>query len=568
MSVPAGEPCPSCSAPLAADQRYCVACGARRGPLPPFVAALLPTRAPLDVLEIEETPEPGLALPGPWATGLAVLALLAFGILVGSIVSPSAQGTGAPPVLVAYQQPTAPTTEATTPPIAPTTPTIPAPAEATQAPTRTAPSTPPSPAEAPADSTTPASSETTPATNGAGLPAVGHVFLIVLSGHGYDQAFGPDSTAPYLSKALPKRGTLVQNYFAVAKGELVNEIGLLSGQGPTNATAANCPAYVDVAPGSAGAGGQVAGDGCVYPAATQTLADQLVSAHKTWRAYVQSMTRTCRHPALGAPDGETAPRPDDPYVTWRNPFVYFHALLDGGACAGDDVDLGRLATDLRSAAATPTFSYIVPDRCHDGSDTPCAPGAPAGLPAADAFLRDLIPRIQRSPAYKRDGLIAITFDQAPQTGAAADPSGCCDAPQQYPNLTVAPAPAPTPAPAPVPAPEPAPAPAPAPAPVPPPATVTAPVAPPTETTPAPDPATTQPPVATTAQVTTPGASGGGRVGLLLLSPLVQAGATNATDSYNHFSLLRSIEDLFGLDHLGYAADPALPAFDKAVYAAK
>jgi phosphatidylinositol-3-phosphatase len=30
-------------------------------------------------------------------------------------------------------------------------------------------------------------------------------------------------------------------------------------------------------------------------------------------------------------------------------------------------------------------------------------------------------------------------------------------------------------------------------------------------------------------------------------------------------LLRSIEDLFGLDHLGYAADPALPAFDKAVY---
>ena len=29
--------------------------------------------------------------------------------------------------------------------------------------------------------------------------------------------------------------------------------------------------------------------------------------------------------------------------------------------------------------------------------------------------------------------------------------------------------------------------------------------------------------------------------------------------------LRSIEDLFGLTHLGYAADPAVPAFDKAVY---
>ena len=32
-----------------------------------------------------------------------------------------------------------------------------------------------------------------------------------------------------------------------------------------------------------------------------------------------------------------------------------------------------------------------------------------------------------------------------------------------------------------------------------------------------------------------------------------------------YRLLRSLEDLFGLDHLGYAADPALPAFDNSVY---
>src|SRR5262245_53401416 len=113
MSIPAGEPCPSCSAALAPDQRDCVACGARRGPLPPFVAALLPPRAPAGALD-EAPPESGLVLPGPWATGLAVLVLLAFGILVGSVVSPSAQGVGAPPVLVAYQQPTASTTDATT----------------------------------------------------------------------------------------------------------------------------------------------------------------------------------------------------------------------------------------------------------------------------------------------------------------------------------------------------------------------------------------------------------------------------------------------------------------------
>jgi hypothetical protein len=59
--------------------------------------------------------------------------------------------------------------------------------------------------------------------------------------------------------------------------------------------------------------------------------------------------------------------------------------------------------------------------------------------------------------------------------------------------------------------------------------------------------------------------GGGRVGLLLLSPFVKPGSRQDTDSYNHFSLLRSVEDLFGLDHLGYAGAAGVAAFDRTVY---
>jgi hypothetical protein len=48
--------------------------------------------------------------------------------------------------------------------------------------------------------------------------------------------------------------------------------------------------------------------------------------------------------------------------------------------------------------------------------------------------------------------------------------------------------------------------------------------------------------------------GGDRIGALLLSPFIIAGSTSST-AYNHYSLLRSIEDIFGLDgHIGYAAD--------------
>ncbi len=45
--------------------------------------------------------------------------------------------------------------------------------------------------------------------------------------------------------------------------------------------------------------------------------------------------------------------------------------------------------------------------------------------------------------------------------------------------------------------------------------------------------------------------GGGRVGALVLSPYVVPGTTSKL-GYNHYALLATIEDLFGLDRIGYA----------------
>jgi hypothetical protein len=59
--------------------------------------------------------------------------------------------------------------------------------------------------------------------------------------------------------------------------------------------------------------------------------------------------------------------------------------------------------------------------------------------------------------------------------------------------------------------------------------------------------------------------GGGRVGALVLSPYVAAGGTSSTP-YNHYSLLASIEDLFGLPRLGYARTVS-SSFGPDVYAA-
>jgi hypothetical protein len=64
------------------------------------------------------------------------------------------------------------------------------------------------------------------------------------------------------------------------------------------------------------------------------------------------------------------------------------------------------------------------------------------------------------------------------------------------------------------------------------------------------------------------------VGVLLHNPLwVRPGAVDTTGSYNHYSALRSYEDLLGLTsggtdgfgHLGFAAAPGLSPFGRDVF---
>jgi hypothetical protein len=58
--------------------------------------------------------------------------------------------------------------------------------------------------------------------------------------------------------------------------------------------------------------------------------------------------------------------------------------------------------------------------------------------------------------------------------------------------------------------------------------------------------------------------GGGRVGALVISDHVAPGSTNPTP-YNHYSLLCSHENVWKLDHLGFAGAPGLKCFGKDVY---
>ena len=494
-------------------------------------------------------PEPAgpiFALPTPRAAAVAVTALLAFGVMLGSVVSPTENSAAQSPIVVALAPPAANPAPAAAPaqeaPVQDTTPVDTTPVEPTpqqqviyvQQPQSTPPATHPTPVPVPPPPL---------------LPPVSHMWIVVLTGHGYEAAFGANSQATYLSKTLTTHGELIPNYYAIAHGGLANEIAMISGQSPTKQTAANCPQYGDVTPGTPADQGQVNGDGCVYPGDVKTLADQLSTSGNTSKAYVEGAGSSgCDHTTTS-------------YETWRNPFLYFHSVIDNQAtCNSSVVDLSQMQTDLQQVGDTPALSYIVPNSCHNGSDTPCAPDQPAGLAAADAWLQTIIPQIEASPGYKQGGLIAITFDQAPKDGPEADSTACCGQPETYPNLP-ADDPSQQPAPAP-PADQPSQAPpADQPAPTPPADQPAAGAS--QETTTTPTDTTTTP---TPAPPTRP-SGGGGKVGLLLISPFIKPNTINQTGYYNHFSLFASIQDLFALGNTAYANLPDLTRFDRTVFTA-
>jgi phosphatidylinositol-3-phosphatase len=529
--------CGACGSQLDQDQRYCLTCGGRAGERSPQLSALLAKVAAREPPGPAAGAAPGSAaavpgpaaakprtvappLPGPRISALLVAVFVAFGALIGDAVAGDGTAQPAREVRLITPQGTgasastgspAGSTQAGSPEAGSSEET--GSSEAGSEPPEAESQATPSPASGKTSGT---GSETSSAANetssgggskggskggsshGAATPArkltsIKHVFVIMLSDQPYAALFGPESTAHYLSSTLERKGELLISYDAIAHEELPNGIALLSGQGPTAQTAADCPTYATLAPGSAGPDEQALGSGCVYPGSVETLPGELAGKHLRWRAYVQGIGEgasgpaPCSHPATGAADGTFA---GGAYATFENPVVYFESLVQSPACQTNDVGLSQLKGDLASAAKTPNFSYIVPDRCHDAAPAPCTPGAAAGPAAAVPQLEEMAGEILASPAFKKDGLLVITGDEAPSSGDFADSSSCCGQPK-YPNYTA------------------------------------------------------------------PGfGQGGGQVGALLLSPFIKGG-TSDQERYNHFTLLRTIEDIFGVRHLGYAALPVV-----------
>jgi hypothetical protein len=254
---------------------------------------------------------------------------------------------------------------------------------------------------------------------------VGHVFVIALSTPSFEDAWGTTSSMHYLDGTLKKQGVFLGGYETLGSAELPDYLAMVSGQAPNPDTEAECATYSYFSTSATpSASGQVPGSGCVYPNTALTVADQVTEAGKVWRGYIDGLTsETCVHPNSGALDDTPLPYSGADYDDRHNPFIYFGSLLDLGGCSENDVSLTQLPKDLKTIKSTAEYSYIAPGLCEDGSATSCSGGSPAGTAGEDAFLHQEVPAIERSAAYKKDGVIVIVFALSGGSGGASAPVG-------------------------------------------------------------------------------------------------------------------------------------------------
>ena len=427
----------------------------------------------------------------------------------------------------------------------------------------------------------------------AALPpgSIKHVIVIDLENESFSTTFGATSPATYLNQTLVPKGELIHHYYATGHVSLDNYIAQISGQAPNPLTNSDVPtgrrqpgrSYVNVSPGNLDpeqarvpGPGRRAGLRLAAPlppplgrrrSATSSTPPppDPVTHEASWREYAEDMgndptrdggtadplgghrlcapgrgwhrqhrgaeaTDPVRQPAqpvrlLPLRDRQHAPNVTPTWcplgtVRWARPARSGTPLADTFA--------GHLANDLSNRARRRrAFMFITPNLCNDGHDGTCAGtntegGKTGGLVGADLWLKHWMPLILGSPGVQgrpdargpdlRRGRPLPTRPPA----ATSSPGPNWAYPGFSPLLGIT-----------------------------------------ADHRRAPDP-------------------GGGEIGALLLNArYIQPGTVDTTGSYNHYSALRSYEDLLGITsggadgqgHLGFAAASGLAPFGQDVFSA-
>src|SRR5690242_20213516 len=197
------------------------------------------------------------------------------------------------------------------------------------------------------------------------VPASSHVFLVVEENHSYSSVIG-SSSMPYLN-SLASKYALATQYYANTHPSIGNYFMLSAGQIITN------------------------NDGLCGTLTQDNVVRHLLTAGKTWKAYVDSLPKT------GYTGCDVYP-----YVKHHNPLAYFSDVANSSE-KYNVVPFTQFAKDLTNSNL-PAYSFIVPNMLHDGHD--------GSLSTADSWLKTNIAPLLASATFQKDGLLILVFDES------------------------------------------------------------------------------------------------------------------------------------------------------------
>jgi phospholipase C len=208
-----------------------------------------------------------------------------------------------------------------------------------------------------------------------------HVIVVMLENRSYKQVVGsPD--APYETSLATHCGVATA-MFGATHDSAANYLAVSAGEYPA-ASRRGCSSVGACADSS------------------DNLYHQLAAAKLSWRGYEESMPRPCD----GASEGT--------YKIGHNPAI-FYRNISHSACLMGDVPIANLSAtsgsfyDALQTQTLPSFSWVTPDKAHDGEGSSDAATA---LNQADTWLAGFTALVEQSASYRSGNtLVLITYDE-------------------------------------------------------------------------------------------------------------------------------------------------------------
>jgi hypothetical protein len=248
---------------------------------------------------------------------------------------------------------------------------------------------------------------------GEGVPAFGHVFLIIGENTTYSHL--KTTNAPFLMGVIRPHAAWLGNYYAATHWSQANYVALVTGQftrceqkdGGTS-----CHQNVD------------------------NLFHQLDLAGLSWKVWLEAGTAKCDTGSGGSCTSDT-PCPLTGFYTTGNPPILFDNIEGPGGvwspttpsaeCLANDIPAGTPKAGMSvfnaglATGQVARFNMVIPNGCDDG-EANCKP-VNHRYTQFDDFLAAEVPKIEASPAFGTNGVIIVIYDEDERAGGLAPKNG-------------------------------------------------------------------------------------------------------------------------------------------------